>query len=66
MNVTEIYKIPTDAQFSCMDEVHRTMAVARGVQGGALAPPSATRSLEKKYKDYSNWIGINKIRTICL
>ena len=41
------------------------MAVASGVQGGALAPPSATWSLEEKDKDYNNWMGINKFfRTI--
>ena len=36
------------------------MAVARGVQGVTLAPPSATWSLKKIDIDYSKWMIIKK------
>ena len=42
------------------------MAVARGVQEGALDPPQPPGHWKKIDKDYSNWMGIhNFFRTIC-
>ena len=34
------------------------MAVARGVQGGAIAPPQQPGRWKKIDEDYSNWLGI--------